>query len=739
MSAPTHPAHTATPTAPAAPTNAPEEQRDTGLACLAFIARFHSLAADEAALRHAHPPAGATMTEQELLRTAMGLGLKAKAASWPHDRMGKLPFPVMLQTREGNWCVLGGIREGKALVRDPRQPQSTFITEAELTAMWLGRVIMLGKQTLLPEALRDFNVSWFIPSVLKYRGLFAEVLVASFFLQLFGLVTPLFFQVVVDKVLVHKGLTTLDVLAVGFLGVAVLEAVLGGLRTWLFSHTAYRVDVMLGARLFNHLVRLPSAYFNTRRVGDSVARVRELETIRRFLTGSTVTLIIDICFTVIFFALMLSYSPLLTGIIAATIPFYIVLSLVVTPLLRNLLNEKFMRGAENQAFLVETVTGINTVKAMAVEPQFQRRWEDMLAGYVRAAFRADSLGNVAVQTSQFFSSLTTLLIIWVGARGVIEGTLTTGQLVAFNMMAQRISGPIMRLAKLWQDLQQTGISLKRLGDILNNPTEAGTTATRVAQQSLQGHVQLEGISFRYRPDTPYILDDISLTIAPGEILGIVGRSGSGKSTLTNLVQRMYIPERGRVLVDGHDLTLLDPAWLRRQIGVVLQENMLFNRTVRDNIALAEPGAPMERVMLAARLAGAHEFIMDLPEGYDTMVGEHGSTLSGGQRQRVAIARALFTNPRILIFDEATSALDYESEHIIQQNMRAICQGRTVIIIAHRLSTVMNCNRIAVIDKGSIIEMGSHDELIRARGYYNRLWAYQTQGNNPTPAQEGAHA
>ena len=528
-----------------------------------------------------------------------------------------------------------------------------------------------------------------------------------------------------DKVLVNKGLTTLDVLAVGLLIVSVFEVVLGGMRTWLFSHTAYRVDVMLGARLFNHMVKLPIAYFNSRRVGDSVARVRELENLRSFLTGSTLTLIIDICFTVVFFVAMLCYSPLLTGVVAAIIPLYVILSFCITPILRKFLEDKFQRGAENQAFLVETISDIHTVKAMAVEPQFQRRWEDTIANYVRSAFRADNLGNFAVQTTQFINKLTTVLVIWFGARAVIAGDMSIGQLVAFNMFAQRVSGPILRLAKVWQDLQQAGVSLERLGDILNNPTEAVNNAA-TNPGTIKGQIKFENVSFRYRPDGPYILDNINLTVNPGESIGIVGRSGSGKSTLTSLLQRFYPPENGRVLVDGIDLNLVEVSWLRRQIGVVLQESKLFNRDVRENIALSDPGVDMNRVMHAAALAGAHDFILELPEGYSTMVGEQGSTLSGGQRQRIAIARALLTNPRILILDEATSALDYESEHIIQNNMSAISKDRTVMVIAHRLSTIRLCDRIIVMDKGRIVEHGTHSDLISQNGYYRKLWDYQNK-------------
>ena len=547
------------------------------------------------------------------------------------------------------------------------------------------------------------------------------MLLASFFLQLFALITPLFFQVVIDKVLVHRGMTTLDVLAIGLLAVSVFEVVLGGLRTCLFSHTTNRIDVSLDARLFDHLLRLPLGYFQARRVGDSVARVRELETIRDFITGSGLTVVIDLFFTLVFFVVMYSYSPTLIWVVLGAIPFYLLLSLFVTPILRSRLNEKFARGAENQAFLVESVSSVETLKAMAVEPQMQRRWEEQLAAYVSASFRAANLGNIAGQSAGLINKVTTVLILWIGATLVMKNELSVGQLIAFNMLAGRVSGPILRLVQLWQDFQQAGI----LGDILNTPPEPGYNPGRATLPALKGAVHFEQVAFRYGPDRPRVLDGIELQIEPGEVIGIVGRSGSGKSTLTKLIQRLYVPEAGRLLIDGVDLALVEPAWLRRQVGVVLQENRLFNRTVRENIALADPAMPMERVVAAAQEAGAHAFILELPEGYDTLVGEQGSSLSGGQRQRIAIARALVTNPRILIFDEATSALDYESEHIIQQNMRQICKERTVFIIAHRLSAVRDANRIIVIDKGRIVEQGSHQQLLQQAGIYAQLHAHQS--------------
>jgi subfamily B ATP-binding cassette protein HlyB/CyaB len=402
---------------------------------------------------------------------------------------------------------------------------------------------------------------------------------------------------------------------------------------------------------------------------------------------------------------MYYYSPLLTWIVIGSFPFYIALSAGVTPVFRRRLDEKFNRGAENQAFLVESISGIETLKAMAVEPQMQRRWEEQLAGYVRASFAVLTVGNWASQTVQLISKLVTALTLYFGAYLVIEGNLTVGELVAFNMLAGRVAQPILRIAQIWQDFHQARLSVRRLGDILNAVAEPSYRPGRTALPAIKGAIAFEHVTFRYRLDGPEVLKEVSLQVAPGQVLGIVGPSGSGKSTLTKLVQRLYVPESGRVMIDGVDIAMVDVSWLRRQVGVVLQENVLFNRSVRENIALADPSISMDRVIAAAQLAGAHDFILELPEGYDTMVGERGSTVSGGQRQRIAIARALIGNPRVLIFDEATSALDYESERIVQENMRKIAQGRTVLIIAHRLSTVAMAHRIVTIERGRVVEDG----------------------------------
>jgi len=708
------------------------EDVDSGISSLVSLAAFQHVAADADQIKHHFGQSGKHFDDQAIVRAARHLKLKARALHLNVEQLTKVAWPCIAKTNDGTYIVLAQMdlestESGKVLIQSyaAQGPKVSTLTLNEFLSLWSGDVILVTKRSLLAGASKKFDISWFIPSIIKYKRILYQVLVASCFIQLFALITPLFFQVVIDKVLVHQGLTTLDVLCFGLVVISLFDVVLNGLRTYVFSHTTNRVDVTLGSRLFNHLMHLPISFFHARQVGTTVARVHELNTIREFITGSALTLVIDLGFTLIFFAVMYFYSPTLTWIVMGSIPFYIVLSVYITPILRNRLNEKFKRGAENQAFLVESISGAETLKSMAVEPQMQRRWEEQLAGFVTASFKANNLGNIASQVASMINKVVTVLILWVGASLVIAGSLSVGQLIAFNMIAGRVSAPILKLVQLWQDFQQAGISLERLGDILNTPTEPTHNPNRTTLPDISGNVYFEHVTFRYQPDRPEILKDLSLEINAGEVIGIVGRSGSGKSTLTKLVQRLYVPESGRVLVDGVDLAQVDTAWLRRQVGVVLQENVLFNRSVKDNIALSDPSMPMDAVIQAATLAGAHDFILELPEGYDTLVGEQGASLSGGQKQRIAIARALITNPRILIFDEATSALDYESERMIQDNMRSICHNRTVFIIAHRLSTVRMADRIIVVDKGRIVESGSHDTLMEQNGYYAKLHSHQS--------------
>ena len=699
------------------------ESSDPGLTALVMLLRFHGVGADPSQIRH--HCGTSVIGVSEMIRCAKEFGLKAREAKTSWARLATTPLPAIAVLRSGDFLVLGKFGQDKIIVQSTRTPRPSLMTKAELEEIWTGRIVLMTRRSGLMELSRRFDITWFLDAIRKYHRQFSEVLLASFFLQLFALVSPLFFQVVIDKVLVHRSVSTLDVLTIGLVGIATFETILSIIRTYLFSHTTNRIDVELGARLFQHLLALPVSYFQTRRVGDSVARVRELENIRNFLTSSALTLVIDLFFTLVFLGVMLFYSPLLTGVVLAGFPFYIAISAGAAPRFRRLLDEKFKRGAENQAFLVESIGGVETLKAMAIEPQMQRRWEEQLAGYVASSFRVLRLGNTASNSVQYANKLVMAGVLYFGAKLVIAGGLSVGELVAFNMLAGRVTQPVLRLAQIWQDFHQAKISVERLGDILNTTPEPKFNPTRAALPAIRGDVTFDHVSFRYRIDGQEILHDVSFSVSAGQVVGIVGASGSGKSTVAKLIQRLYVPERGRVLIDGVDLAMVDTAWLRRQIGAVLQESVLFNRSIRENIALADPAMSIEQVVEAAKLAGAHDFILELPEGYDTVVGERGASLSGGQRQRIAIARALVTNPRILIFDEATSALDYESERIIQDNMQRIAQGRTVVVIAHRLSTVRRSNRIITIDRGRLVEDGTHDELMRRGGRYASLHRMQS--------------
>ena len=703
-------------------------QPDSALSSFVLVARFLGVSTEEAQLRHERGRGQEPFSFDDLMRAARRLGLIARTKAASVADLSKIPTPALLQLQDGAVAILLKADDQadscRYLVQRPDAARPEIWQQDEMADRFGGFALLMTSREQIAGAARKFDVSWFIPALVKYRRPLRDVVIASFFLQLAGLVSPIFFQLVVDKVLTHQAMTTLEVLAIGLSAILIVETILSGLRTWLFSHTTSRVDAELSASLFRHLVNLPLSYFEARRVGDTIARVRELESIRQFLTSNAVTLVLDLFFTIVFFAVMLLYSPLLTGIVAATVPLYFGISVFVTPPLRARLNEKFKRGADSQAFLVESVTGIGTLKAMAVEPMMRERWERLFAGYVKTGFDVTVLANWGSHAIQLVSKLATVAILFFGAREVIAGNLSVGALVAFNMLAGRVAQPVLRMSQLWQDFQQVRISVDRLGDILNVPVEPQPSAARGSLPPIEGRIQFDKVRFRYRPDAPEALRGVSLDIAAGEMLGIVGPSGSGKSTLTKLVQRLYVPEQGRVLIDGVDLSLVDATWLRRQIGVVLQENILFNRSVRDNIALADPALPMERVIGAANLAGAHDFILQLPYGYDTEIEERGSNLSGGQRQRIAIARALITNPRILILDEATSALDAESEEIIQQNLSAIAHNRTVLIIAHRLSAVRQCNRIVTIESGEVTEIGTHESLLRSGGRYASLWARQ---------------
>jgi len=703
-------------------------RQDRGLTALSVIAGHYRVPADPLQLRHQLALIGREAGAEDIVRGANLLRLKSRLLVGRRARrLDVIPYPAILGLKTGGFAILAAAPvTGRVRVIDPVAQTIANLTLSEAEALSSGEVILVTRRIGGVGAdPTTFGFRWFLPSILRYRKPLAQVLVASLFVQAFALLTPIFFQLIVDKVLVHRGFSTLVVIVIGMLTLGAFDALLQFLRAYTLSHTTNRIDVELGRRLFHHLFRLPLSYFETRAAGQTVARVRELETIRSFLTGQGLTSLLDLLFTAIFFAVMFLYSAKLALIVLGSIPLYLVVAALIRPPLRERINEKFDAGARSQQFLVESIVGAQTLKAASVEPIMQAQWEERLAAYVSASFGAGVLGSAGQGVIQYISKATTALILFFGAEAVMDGQMTVGELIAFNMIAGQIVQPILRLSQLWQDFQQVQVSVARLGDILNAPTEP-RPLNLLTLPPPAGGLEMRGVTLRYRADAPEALRNVSLAIAPGEVIGVVGPSGSGKSTLTKAVQRLYSPQAGQILLDGVDIAQLDPGWLRRQIGVVLQENILFNRTIHDNIALSDPAMPRARVMQAARLAGADEFIAQLPQGYDTMVEERGANLSGGQRQRVAIARALATNPRILILDEATSALDYESERVIQRNMRAIVRGRTVIVIAHRLAAVRDCDRIVGMRNGEIVEAGTHDELLkRPGGLYAGLWALQS--------------
>ena len=694
---------------------------DVASQCLSLVLAVHSQPHDARRIQRDFGVDG-VVDSVALVRAARNFNCKSKLVRIHRQRIAKLPTPCVVESADGGHFVLARVEEQQALVHVPGRAPARISRTALLKTLGEHAVLVRPKRT--SSTATQFGVRWFIPALLRYKRLLAEVLGASFVLQLFALASPLFFQVIVDKVLVHGALTTLDVLIIALVAITLFDAVLSALRAYVFAHTTSRVDVELGAGLFKHLLGLPIAYFQSRATGQTVARVRELENVRNFLTNSATTVVIDLLFVGLFLVVMYAYSPTLTAIVAATFPFYALITLFVTPTLRARIEQRFQCAAANQAFLVENVSGMETIKALAVEGHQRGRWEALLARYTRASFRANATSVVGSQAISFVGKIGTVAVLWVGARLVIDGSLSVGQLIAFNMLAGQVAGPILRMAQLWQDLQQFRLSVARLGDVLNTPTERSGIVNMPSLRRVRGDIVFNDVHFAYPAQQQDVLTSFELHIQAGECLAIVGASGSGKSTVTKLIQRLYVPRIGRVLVDGHDVAQLDASWLRQQVGVVLQESVLFSASIRDNIAMAMPQASMDHVINAAKLAGAHDFICALANGYDTILEERGSNLSGGQRQRIAIARALLPDPRIIIFDEATSALDYDSERVIQTNMRKIARGRTVIVVAHRLSTIRHADRIVVVENGRVVETGPHDALVGSAGRYARLWQAQ---------------
>ncbi len=697
----------------------------TGLIALDIAAKVNGVNIDLRSVVREFALSDNEILIEELLRIAKRFDFKAKVKEIsPEEISDKYPLPAIIIKKDFQFDVLLKINKqnNHCLVFDIKNNQTKDISYDELNELCDNNFIILSHKLINSQI--KFGFKWFFNEILTYKQIILEVMLGSFIVQLFGLVTPLFTQVILDKVIVHRSLMTLNVLAFAFVAVMIFELLLNFSRKYIFIHTASKIDAKLGAKLFNHLFKLPYTYFENRKVGNIITRVRELDQIREFITNKSISVILDVFFSFVFVIMMFIYSPLLTFTVIAFVAIIAVIYLIVTPEFRSRLENKFQMGAQSNSYLVESVTGIQTVKSLAVEGAMQKNWENYLAKYITSSFKLANLGNILNAIVTMLQKAMTIAILYFGVKLVIANKLTIGQLIAFQMFSNQFSAPILRLVNLWNEFQQCLLGIDRLGDILNNPIELQNEKA-ITLPKLQGAVKFDNICFKYAPNLPYAINNFNFDVKPSSSIGIVGRSGSGKSTITKLIQRLYLTNQGAIYIDGIDLRQMNPYWLRYNIGVVLQENYLFSGSIRENISQARPDASIEAIIEAATIAGAHEFISQLPQGYDTIVGERGSTLSGGQKQRIAIARALITNPKIFIMDEATSALDYESERIILNNMDSITKGRTTFIIAHRLSAVRNCDVILVMDKGKIIEAGNHTELMKnEKGYYHFLYSQQ---------------
>ncbi|MDX7997636.1 type I secretion system permease/ATPase [Xenorhabdus sp. Reich] len=639
-------------------------------------------------------------------------------------KLESISLPAILFSNEGLPFILAKYDEQRVLIQKPHQGSPEILDKAEFISLWNGRWLKIEQKG------SKFNIRWFIPEFVRQKKNLTEILLFSFVLQILALISPLVVQVVMDKVLVHQAFSTLDVLIFGLVVAGLIEVILRGLREYQYAHTANRIDIKLGLKLVQHLFGLPLLFFKSRQVGAIVTRVRELETIREFLTGSMFTLCIDVLFMFVFIYVMSLLSGTLTLIFLLTIPFYALLAWWVTPKIEKAVEKQFTHSAINTSFLTETVAGAETLKSLAAEPRFIRRWDSQTEQMISTSYDVQQWDNRSGHLVMMLQKVTSAVIIWLGASEVLSLHMTIGQLIAFNMMVSHTQQPLAKLVQLWGQFIRSRIAIDKLGDMLNLPTEQQSGNEQVA---LQGAIAFSDIVFRYQPDLPPTINHFTLDIRAGETVGIVGTSGSGKSTLARLLLRLYTPESGTITLDGIPLQNLNIESIRQQVGIVLQENFLFNKTVYENLSQSCPDAPLSTIVEAAILAGAHDFILRMPMGYDTVIAEGGQSLSGGQRQRLAIARTLLSDPKILILDEATSALDDESQAIIQSNMAGIAQNRTVITIAHRLSTVRQCDRIIVLHQGQIIEQGSHEQLLQQGKHYRKLWQLQQELKQEQPS------
>ena len=699
---------------------------DGPLACFAMLADYFNLPFRRDTLRRIL----ITQTERSdhlslpiFGAIAETMGLRAQLVEAPQAIFNQLPTPALI-LREGQLNILYQVGSTETVLGIPdhgivRKRTSILLADQPESIP----VLLLECTAETPQ--KRFGLGWFWPAVKRHRKVLIEVLIASFVVQLFTLANPLITQLIIDKVLVQNGVSTLNVLGILLIGVAIFEALLSAFRTYLFVDTTNRIDMSLGAEVIDHLLRLPLRYFEKRPVGELGTRVNELENIRQFLTGTALTVVLDAVFSVVYIVIMVIYSWLLTLVALATVPLFALLTLLVSPIIRKQIRLKAERNAHTQSYLVEVVSGIQTVKAQNIELKSRWQWQERYARYVSAGFNAVVTSTTAGAMSNFLNKLSSLLLLWVGAYLVLQGTLTLGELIAFRIIAGYTTSPLLRMIQLWQNFQETALSLERLADILDYPQEVGPEdRANIPLPPIVGAVRYEDVSFSFKEGGPLQLQHIHLDIAPGTFVGVVGQSGSGKSTLMKLLMRLYEPRSGQILIDDYDVSKVELNSLRSQIGMVLQDSLLFDGTVQENIALTRPDASAEEIVAAAKVAYAHEFIMQLAQGYNTRVGERGAALSGGQRQRIAIARTVLQNPRLLILDEATSALDYLAERQVSDNLASMFQNRTVFFITHRLKSLQTADVILMMDQGQVAEQGTHAELMANRGLYYCLYQQQ---------------
>jgi subfamily B ATP-binding cassette protein HlyB/CyaB len=661
------------------------------------------------------------------------LGLKSQLVDVASVSITRLPTPSIIRYGD-TYAVLYAVDANSVVVGVPSQgiikcKPGELLEQLEPVESD-GNDLQPKTRVLLVSATKEtpqerFGLGWFLPYVSRYRRVLLEVFVASFFVQLAALANPLVIQLIIDKVIVQNSIGTLNVLGVLLLVVGIFEAVLTTLRTYLFVDTTNRIDMGLGSQIIDHLLRLPLRYFERRPVGELATRVNELENIRQFLTGTALTVGLDALFSVVYIIVMLFYSWQLTLVGLSTIPVFVVITLISSPTVSRQLRTKAERNSATQSYLVEVMSGIQTVKAQNIELRSRFSWQERYARYVAAGFKTVITSTLANSTSSFLNKLSSLLVLWVGAYLVLKGELTLGELIAFRIISSYVTNPVLRLAQIWQNFQETGLSLERLSDIVDTPQEAEADRDNIPLPAIVGAVKYENVCFRFAASGPLQLNSVSLDFPAGQFVGIVGQSGSGKSTMMKLLLRLYDTESGRILIDGYDIAKVELYSLRRQIGVVPQDSLLFDGTVQENIALTNPEATTEEIIEAAKIAAAHEFIMGLPNGYNTRVGERGSALSGGQRQRIAIARSVLQKPKLLVLDEATSALDYATERQICLNLASAFKGSTVFFITHRLNTVSHADAIIVMDGGRVVEQGKHQELMATKGHYFYLFQQQS--------------